>query len=176
VPVSPDPACPSTSEELLIHGANAVCGVPVRPVHDRRSEAALALSGALALAFGFALVRRRGLSPTRVGILLLAACAVAGPGLRAVLVDRADAPLREARSTQEITTLVSAMDAFASARHDCIQEVRNDCLECQPMVRFVLPDHASCAHPRGRIELRRNALAAGCVVHGDTLECGSSAL
>jgi hypothetical protein len=174
VRVSTDPACPSTPEQLLIHGANAVCGVPAAAVHDHRSEAALALSGSLALAFGFVLVRRRGLSPGRVAMLLLAAAAIAAPGLRAVWMDRADAPMRSDTSSKDIATLVNEMDAFASARNDCLAEVHNDCLECQPLVRFVLPVHTSCAHPQGRIELRRNALGSGCVVHGDTLECGSS--
>ncbi len=172
----PDPACPSTPGELLIDGANAVCGVPPLERRDHRSEVALVLSGTLALAFGFTLVRRRGLSPARVAMLLLAAAAIATPGLRAVWMDRADAPLKADTSQREIATLVNEMDAFASARHDCLEEVRNDCLECQPIVRFVLPVRTSCAHPQGRIELRRNALASGCVVHGDTLECGSSTL
>ena len=174
--VSVDPACPSTPEQLLVTGANSVCGVPAVAAHDHRSEAALALSGSLALAFGFVLVRRRGLSPARVAMLLLAATAIAAPGLRAVWMDRADAPLRSDSSSKEIATLVNEMDAFASARHECLEAVHNDCLECQPLVRFVLPVHTSCAHPQGRIELRRNALSSGCVVHGDTLECGSSAL
>jgi hypothetical protein len=147
-----------------------------RDHRDHRSQAALALSGTLALAFGFTLMRRRGLSPARIAMLLLAAVAIATPGLRAVWMDRADAPLRTDPSEKEIATLVSEMDAFASARHECLQEVRNDCLECQPIVRFVLPVRTSCAHPEGRIELRPNALASGCVVHGDTLECGSSTL
>jgi hypothetical protein len=176
VHVSPDPACPSTPGQLLIDGANAVCGVPPVAVHDHRSEAALALSGSLALAFGVVLVRRRGLSPARIGMLLLAAAAIAAPGLRAVWMDRADAPLRSDASSKEIATLVSEMDAFASARHECLAEIRNDCLECQPLVRFVLPVHTVCEHPAGRIELRPNALSSGCVVRGDTLECGSSAL
>jgi hypothetical protein len=150
--------------------------VPAKEVRDRRSQTALVLSGVLALAFAFALMRRGGLSSRRIAILLVAACAVSAPGFRAVLVDRADAPLHADGSAKEIDTLVSEMDAFAAARHDCIQEVHNDCLECQPMVRFVLPVQSSCAHPRGRIELRRNALATGCVVRGDTLECGSSTL
>ncbi len=176
VRVSPDPACPSTPEELLIHGANAVCGVPAVAVHDHRSEAALALSGSLAMAFAFVLVRRRGLSPGRVAMLLLAAAAIAAPGLRAVWMDRGDAPLHADASANEVATLVNEMDAFASARHECLQAVHNDCVECQPLVRFVLPVHTSCAHPQGRIELRRDALTSGCVVRGDTLECGSSTL
>jgi hypothetical protein len=109
-------------------------------------------------------------------VLLLAAAAIAAPGLRAVWVDRADAPMHAAATAKQVATLVDEMDAFASARNECLEEVRNDCEECQPLVRFVLPVHAACTHPRGRIELRRGALETGCTVHGDTLECGGSTL
>jgi hypothetical protein len=180
VRVVSDPACPSTAEQLLVHGANAVCGVPpghdARYKADHRSEASLALSVSLAFAFAVALVHRRGLSRTRIAVLLLAAAAIAAPGLRAVWMDRADAPLRADASAKEVSTLVDQMDAFASARDECLEDVHNDCEECQPLVRFVLPVHAACAHRRGRIELRRDALTTGCTVRGDTLECGSSTL
>lgn len=186
VPVRPppDPACPSTAEQVLVHGANAVCGVPAsrdahhadRGILDCRSGVALALSVSLALAFAYALVHRRGMTPPRIAVLLLAAAAMAAPGLRAVWVNRADAPMHAAATAKQVATLVDEMDAFASANNECLQEVRNDCEECQPIVRFVLPVHAVCSHPKGRIELRRNALETGCTVHGDTLECGRSTL
>jgi hypothetical protein len=171
----PDPACPSTAAQVLVHGANAVCGVPAaHDARDHRSATALALSASLAVAFAYALVQRQGLSPRRVGILLLAAAAIAAPGLRAVWMDRADAPLHASETSKRVVALVDQMDSFAAARNECLEEVRNDCEECQPLVRFVLPVHSVCAHPRGRIELRRDALATGCVVEGDTLECGRS--
>ena len=176
---SSDPACPSNAEQVLVDGANAVCGV--RGAHEvardqltRRSEVALGLSVSLALAFAYALIHRRGLSPRRIGILLLAAAAIAAPGLRAVWIDRADAPLNAAVTAKSVATLVDEMDAFAAARNECLQEVHNDCEACQPLVRFVIPTHAACAHPRGRIDLRPNALATGCIVRGDTLQCGST--
>jgi hypothetical protein len=176
----PDPSCPSTPEQLLLTGANAVCGVPAPrnaiATSTFRTEAALGLSVALGLAFAWALVQRRGLSPTRLGILLVAAILIATPGLRAVWLERGDAPLHADASAKKVATLVGEIDAFASARDDCLQEVRNDCLACQPLMRFALPVHTSCAHPRGRIELRPDALSSGCTVRGDTLECGSSAL
>jgi hypothetical protein len=178
---SPDPACPSTPEQVLVDGANAVCGV--RGVHEaardqvnRKSGVALGLSVTLAVAFAYALVHRRGLSPRRIAVLLLAAAAIAAPGLRAVWIDRADAPLNAAVTAKRVATLVDEMDAFAAARNECLQEVHNDCEACQPLVRFVLPTHAACAHPRGRIDLRPNALDTGCTVRGDTLQCGSSTL
>jgi hypothetical protein len=177
VRASSDPACPSTAQQVLVHGANAVCGVPApHDARDDRSAIALGLSASLAIAFAFALVHRQGLSPKRIAVLLLAAAAIAAPGLRAVWMDRADAPMHASETSKKVVALVDEMDTFASARNECLQEVRNDCEECQPLVRFVLPVHTACAHPRGRIELRRNALATGCVVLGDTLECGSSSL
>jgi hypothetical protein len=109
-------------------------------------------------------------------MLLLAATAIAAPGLRSVWMDRGDAPLHARETSRQVMALVDQMDSFASERNECLQEVRNDCEECQPIVRFVLPVHTACAHPRGRIELRRDALSTGCVVQGDTLECGSSSL
>ncbi|HEX3772727.1 MAG TPA: hypothetical protein VHV30_17730 [Polyangiaceae bacterium] len=175
-----DPACPSSAEQLLVDGANAVCGVrdagEAARASTLRAKAALGLSVALGIAFAWALVQRRGVSPVRMAVLLVAAALIAMPGLRAVWVDRGDAPLKAEVPAKKVTALVSQIDAFASARNDCLQEVRNDCVACQPLVRFALPVHTSCAHPRGRIELRSDALSSGCVVHGDTLECGSSAL
>lgn len=172
---SVDPACPSNAQQVLVHGANAVCGVPApHYARDDRSGIALALSASLAVAFAYALMHRRGLSPKRIAVLFLAAAGIAAPGLRAVWMDRADAPMRASETSKKVVALVDEMDTFASARNECLREVRNDCEECQPLVRFVLPVHTACAHPRGRIELRRNALATGCVVVGDTLECGSS--
>src|SRR5580704_2391713 len=177
VRASVDPSCPSTPQQVLVHGANAVCGVPApHYARDDRSTTALALSAVLAVAFAYALMHRQGLSPRRIAVLLLAAAAIAAPGLRAVWMDRADAPMHASETSKKVVALVDQMDTFASARNECLQEVRNDCEECQPLVRFVLPVHTACAHPRGRIELRRNALATGCVVLGDTLECGSSSL
>jgi hypothetical protein len=173
----PDPSCPSTAEQLLLHGANAVCGVPeVAEGASFRTKAALGLSVALGLAFGWALIQRRGVSPTRMAILLVAGVLVATPGLRAVWLERGDAPLRADTSTKKVSTLVNEIDAFASARNECLEEVHNDCVACQPLMRFALPMHTTCTHPRGRIELRSDALSSGCVVRGDTLECGSSAL
>jgi len=175
VPPSADPTCPSTAQQVLVNGANAVCGVPApHAARDDRSGIALGLSASLAIAFAFALMHRQGLSPKRIAILLLAAAAVAAPGLRAVWMDRADAPMHASETSKKVVALVDEMDTFASERGECLQEVRNECEECQPLVRFVLPVHTACAHPRGRIELRRNALATGCVVQGDTLECGST--
>lgn len=174
---SSDPACPSTAQQVLVHGANAVCGVPAP--HDARSDRstiALAMSASLAIAFAYALMHRQGLSAKRIGVLLIAAAAIAAPGLRAVWMDRADAPLHARETSKQVVALVDQMDTFAAQRNECLQEVRNACEECQPLVRFVLPIHTACAHPRGRIDLRRNALSTGCVVQGDTLECGSSSL
>jgi len=173
----PDPSCPSTAEQLLVHGANAVCGVPeVAEGASFRTKAALGLSVALGLAFAWALIQRRGVSPARMAVLLVAAVLIATPGLRAVWLERADAPLHGDASAKKVSTLVGEIDAFASARSDCLQEVHNNCVACQPLMRFALPVRTTCAHPRGRIELRSDALSGGCVVHGDTLECGSSAL
>jgi hypothetical protein len=162
---------------VLVHGANAVCGVPSkRDVRDHRPELALALSVSLALAFAYALVHRRGVSPMRVAVLLIAAAAIAAPGLRAVWMDRADAPLRAEVTAKRVATLVDQMDAFAAERNECLEEVHNDCEACQPLVRFVLPTRTACAHRSGRIELRPNALTTGCTLHGNTLECGNSTL
>ena len=63
-----DPSCPSTAQQVLIHGANAVCGVPApRSLHGDRSAIALVLSVSLALAFAYALIHRQALTPSLIG-------------------------------------------------------------------------------------------------------------
>jgi hypothetical protein len=156
---------------VLVHGANAVCGVPA-PRSDGAGHIAIVLSVLVALGFAWALTARRGSSPGRVALLLAAAVLIAAPGLRAVWVDRADAPLRAAAGAQQVGALVNELDGFAHAHRDCLEAVENDCEECQPIVRFVLPVHTTCARPEGRIVLRSDALGNGCVASGDTLICG----
>jgi hypothetical protein len=174
---SSDPACPSTAEQVLVHGANAVCGVPEpHAAADHHTALALTLSLGVAIAFAYTLVRRRGLTARRVAVLVLVTAAIAAPGLRAVWLDRGDAPLRAQANAKQVASLVDAMDSFAADRDDCLEAVHNECVACQPLVRFVLPSRTSCAHPRGRIELGPDALDTGCTVRGETLECGRSTL
>ncbi len=189
-----DGSCPSTAEQLVVSGANGVCSVgwPRGASGTTRPDAVLALGGALTaaltvtliVAFAFALARRGGLSRGRAALLLLGVVAVAAPGEWAVLVDRGDAPFHggthAADEAAKVTNLVGELSAFAQAHDECLEEVHNDCLACQPILRFVLPTRAVCTHRAGRIDLRADALATAltraCVVRGDALECGGAPL
>lgn len=179
---TPDGFCPSTAEELVVSGANAVCGVgrASGPDGADRPYAMLALDGALTVALtvgcALALARRGGLSRGRVALLLLGVAAVAAPGARAVWLDRADAPLRAGENAAKMTNLVGELTSFAQAHDGCLEEVHNDCVACQPVLRFVLPTRTVCMHRTGRIDLRGDALTAGCVLRGDALECGGAPL
>jgi hypothetical protein len=176
------PACLSTVESLVVGGANDVCGPP-----DTASPgvhaATLALGAAMGLAFAMGLAGRLRVSRERVALFVLAAVLVAVPGARALLVDRADAPLRASGTATAIATLLGELDAFTAGRHGCIAEIHDDCVACQPLFRFVLPQRTPCAGGDGRIDVAKGVLANSsssparpCVVQGASLECGEPPL
>jgi hypothetical protein len=166
-------ACPSTTAQVIVRGANAVCGIKDAGVPVRVSTS-IVLGAGLGLACALALARRRGLGRAWIAALVFAAIAVAAPGARAVLMQRPDAPLRAPASGAEIQRFIDDLSAYAAAHDSCLAEVRNDdCLECQPVLRFVLPARTPCPHPSGRIILGPDAVARGCAVRGDALECGA---
>ena len=188
-----DGSCPSTAEQLVVSGANGVCSVGwPRGASGTNRPAAVALGGALTaaltvtltvtliVAFAVALARRGGLSRGRAALLLLGVVAVAAPGAWAVLVDRGDAPFHggahAAEEAAKVTNLVGELTSFAQAHDECLEEIHNDCVACQPILRFVLPTRAVCTHRAGRIDLGADALTRACVVRGDALECGGAPL
>ena len=170
--------CPSTVDRLVVAGANDVCGAPdtASPgVHG----ATLALGIAVGVAFALALAGRLRVSRPRVALLVLTAVVVALPGAHALLVDRADAPLRASSTATAIGTLLGDFDAFAARHHGCIAEIHDDCVACQPLFRFVLPQRAPCARGDGRIDVAKGVFASmspsqgqPCAVQGAALECG----
>jgi hypothetical protein len=135
--------------------------------------------GSLALFAAFAILCAVALSGARLrrslGIALgCAAAFAASAGWWMVLAVRADAPPYAAATAAHIEDLVDRLDAFAWARHECVETVHNTCVACEPLLRFALPMHVSCAHAHGRVELRKGALSGACTQHGDALDCGSS--
>lgn len=134
---------------LVVGGANDVCGPPgtaTPAIHT----ATMALGASLAVAVALALVGRVRLSAGRAGLLVLLAALVAAPGAQALLVERADAPLRAKSTAKAIASLLDDMNALAVSRHGCVTVAPGDCAACQPLLRFVLPQRAACAHGDGR--------------------------
>jgi hypothetical protein len=130
---------------LVVGGANDVCGPPgsaTPAVH----AATLALGASLGVVVALALGGRVRLSARRAGLLVAIATLVAAPGAHALLVDRADAPLQASSTAKAIASLLDDMNDLAASRHGCVTEAPGDCVACQPLLRFVLPQRAPCAH------------------------------
>jgi len=161
----------------VVGGANDVCGAPGTAslaVH----AATLALGAALGIAFALSLAGHLRVSRRRVALCVLAAGLVAAPGAHALLVDRADAPLRVSATATAIANLLGELDSFTVRHHGCVAEIHDDCVACQPLFRFVLPQRTACATGDGRIDVAKgvfastsSARAQPCAIHGATLEC-----
>jgi len=134
---------------LVLGGANDVCGPPGTATPALHA-ATLALGASLGVAVMLALVGRIRPSARRAGLLVLLAALVAAPGAHALLVDRADAPLQARSTAKAIASLVDAMNDLAVSRNGCATHAPGDCVACQPLLRFVLPQRAPCAHGDSR--------------------------
>lgn len=176
---APAQSCPSTAERLVIGGANDVCGPPGTAAPAFRAGT-LVLAASLAIAVALTMTRRSGVSRAGLGVLLLGAAVVAAPGARALLVDRADAPLRVGATASTVANLLGDLDGYVSEHHGCVAEIHDDCLACQPLLRFVVPRRVACARRDGRIDLAADTLASAlpspasrpCAVEQGALECG----
>jgi hypothetical protein len=138
-----DPACPSTVEALILGGANDVCGPPSGATPSVHAVT-LALGAALGVAVAMALLGRARLSARRSRWLVLGAALVAAPGAHALLVDRADAPLRARSTATAIAGLLDDMSDLAASQRGCVGEIPGGCVACQPLLRFVLPERPPC--------------------------------
>jgi hypothetical protein len=177
---SSDPACPTTVEGLVVSGANDVCGPPATAPPDVHAVT-LALGAVLGVTFALALAGKLRATRPRVAVLVGMAALAALPGARALLVDRADAPLRAKETGAAIADLIGDIDSFVAHHHGCVAQVHDDCLACQPLLRFVLPQKSPCARGEARIDVSRGAFASTghaqpCAIQGDALECGAPRL
>jgi hypothetical protein len=181
VRVSIVPAFPSTAEQLVVGGANDVCGPP-GTASPGLHAASLAFGAVVGVVFALALVGRVRVTRGRAAALVLAAALIAAPGARALLVDRADSPLHADATATAIATLLGDIDSYAAGHHGCVAEIHDDCVACQPLFRFVLPQRAPCAPGAGRIDVAKGVFASSsphgqpCSLHGDALECGEPKL
>lgn len=170
-PVSDPASCIPRTAELIIDGANGVCA------HSRSAAGETLTVGELAPFVGLAwlaaavlALKARQVRRTAALVALLGAAAL--PGAYAALMWRADRPAAVAESVAPIAALHDELRRFATEHH-CAELVRSECLACEPIARLALVDRR-CAHP-APIELRSDALEAGCIELEGRLVCGRAA-
>lgn len=162
-PESSGSSCLTTTDALLIDGANGVC--------DLRRASGEPLGAAF---FGWVALLLVGLVLLRTPRLrsgLFVGLAIAAlPGAYAMAFLRADRPSVVQATAAEIARLHDTVRAFG-AQHSCAVITRDDCLACQPVVALARIDQ-SCASPAS-IDVHADALATGCTAHGALLVCGT---
>lgn len=164
--------CLGTPESVVIDGANSICGASRRGRTPSLAEWGISVAFLIGIA---ALVHfRRGRKATiqrlamgLLGVASLGACS----GYWALTFERADAPGRRAGLAAAVARILGPVEAFARARSHCVA-TRNECVECEPILRFVTPRRQACPRELGKIDLGRDAMSSGCTVHGDDLDCG----
>lgn len=161
-----------TTDAILIDGANSTCGA------SRPEQTPAAVSWSAACAFGLAIVLllqfrswKKQWGRWEVAGLLAVAASAAAPGFWALAFKRADAPSRRVDTSRAIAAVLDPLNAFASTHHLCVR-VLNECVACEPILRFAIPRRFACAHEEGSVSLRPNAISTGCRVHDDVLDCG----
>jgi hypothetical protein len=169
-----EPRCLETATTVLVDGANGVCHAPRpgAPPCDR-----LLLGAEIALALAVVIVAPWPLPRRRLALAFVAAVAAAAtlPGLSAIATTRADAPLNAVATVAPMRSLAASLDRFARAHPRCVRVVRNDCIACEPIVRFALPVRGHCTGAWGLVTLGPDALEARCAVSRDALVCGVAA-
>ena len=154
--------CLESNEEVLVHGANGVCGPPAP---SARGLVGWAVVAALALVLLGRRARRRWL----IALVLAAAL----PGLWCIVARRADRPGHADAVVAAPRALDAALRRYAAPFAGCVT-VRDRCVACEPIVRFALPPAASCAAP-GSVVIEPDALSRGCRSVGGQLVCGEAA-
>ena len=137
-------SCPPTLSAKNIAPRAAKHAEAVRRRRSVHQGALVALGAALGVAVAMALLGRARLSARRSRWLVLGAALVAAPGAHALLVDRADAPLRARSTATAIAGLLDDMSDLAASQRGCVGEIPGGCVACQPLLRFVLPERPPC--------------------------------
>lgn len=152
--------CDGDTSALVIDGANAICG---RAPSTSSQATTLVAALAFAAVWAFAPVRWRRRA-------LVLGCMLAVPGIAALACRRGDAPSKVALASARVTGLEATMRGHAQT-YGCAAIERNDCEECQPIVRLALA-HAGPCESGATIVLGEDALDAACTAQGPRLVCG----
>jgi hypothetical protein len=165
--VNDENECITTTEALVIDGANGVC-------RDVRRDAGEPLGFEVLPALGMLAVAVWALRSVRLAARrwLVMAAIVAGaalPGWNALLWVRADRPTTIYAHAARVAALHDAVRSHAT-EHGCAEVVHDECLACRPIALLALVDRR-CAEP-APIELHADALESGCEASGARLVCG----
>lgn len=139
------PRCLAGFDDVVVHGANGVCGAPAT-LAGGPSFAMVLLAAAVVVAIAAGL--RAGAGATRArtwAILTFVAIGGASSGWLAIAT-RADAPQRmEAFAAQEALNLgeVERTAARAGAT-GCVRPVSSACPACEPMLHMAAPTRHAC--------------------------------
>jgi len=159
--------CITSTEALVIDGANGVC-------RDVRADAGAPLGlevwlTLVLVAVAAVVLRARTAVARRRWIIALMLGAAAIPGTHALLVLRADRPTTIYAHAARIVALHDAVRSYAT-EHGCAEVVRDACLACRPIALLALVDRR-CSDPMP-IEFHADALESGCEARGARLVCG----
>ncbi|MBL8936810.1 MAG: hypothetical protein JNM69_19780 [Archangium sp.] len=157
----------STPEAIVLDGANSVSGAP----RAHFPEAAFSLSlAAVALLVTVVAVRTKRAALVVPVVLGLAAL----PGLFALVVQRADAPMNRAALTALVKVGVNDLKAQAAWPQAAVQVVRDDDDVLFPLARYAWPSRPT-VDGGVALELRGSALITAChhEAMGGHVVCGA---
>ena len=139
------PSCLAGFDDVVVHGANGVCGAPATLAGGPSPwMVLLAVAVVVAIAVGLRAGARRAGARTW-GILSLVAVLAASSGWLAIAT-RGDAPQRmEAFAAREALTLGEMERATArTGATGCVRPVAAACPACEPMLHLVAPTRRPC--------------------------------
>lgn len=159
---------------FVIDGANRVC--MLGQAGDALRAAVLIL-GLLCLGAFVLAAKRPTLGAKLLSIVTTLVLAALLPGLAALLLVRADAPLRASRTADVVRDRLSLYRA-AAAGLACVDLIKNECIACQPLAQLTFracePPPKGSAAPRGRAQFGEMAFTTPvCQRHGDAVSCGT---
>jgi hypothetical protein len=161
-----DSRCLVTPEALVIDGANGLCA-------QARLGPRAVWSGPIvaALVVALVVVLLAGRGRRAAGVLLGLVTAAVVPGWWAQLAVRADRPLAFIDSAQPVRRLTESIEQFVEGA-PCVDVQRNDCVACEPIVRFATAGLRRCpAEPARALLLEADALGGRCSRTETRLSC-----
>lgn len=187
-----DTRCLETTESIVVDGANGVCGAPRHPeLWQTLPTVGVFLLSLIAMSV-WALLPDGPARKSMAYVLGAAFLISVGSGFWALLVVRADAPLKVAVSAAQLANLSSAIEPLYR-RHKVIA-MENRCMECYPAIVFaqrgrqplckpgsregeelcLVPLHREWTEADGGMVLERNASHGNCRTVDSKLICGDA--